>query len=187
MVADLESIQGLWTEAQYLRLTDDSRRLIELSQGRLEILPMPTDRHQAMLEVLFLAARDFIEPLGGKTRFAPMRLRVGPERFREPDLLVLRDANDPRRENRYWLGADLVMEIVSPDDPHRDTHDKRIDYAQAGIPEYWIVDADHDAIAVLALQDGRYVEHGVFRRGERATSALLAGFAVSVDAVLDAT
>jgi hypothetical protein len=35
----------------------------------------------------------------------------------------VRDANDPRRQNQYWLGADLVVEIVSPDDPERDTVD----------------------------------------------------------------
>jgi Uma2 family endonuclease len=186
-VVDLETIQGLWTEEQYLRLTDHSRRLIEFSNGRLELLPMPTERHQAMLEVLFLAVRDFIEPLGGKARFAPMRLRIRAERFREPDLLVLRDAHDPRRQNRYWLGADVVMEIVSPDDPGRDTRDKRAEYAEAGIPEYWIVDPDDETITVLTLQGGHYIEHGRFRRGERATSAVLAGFSVSVDDVLDAT
>lgn len=39
---------------------------------------------------------------------APLRLRVREGKFREPDLLVLLDARDPRRSNRYWTGADLV-------------------------------------------------------------------------------
>src|SRR5207247_6762550 len=30
-------------------------------------------------------------------------------------------------------------EIVSPDDPERDLRVKRADYAEAGIPEHWIV------------------------------------------------
>ena len=54
--------------------------------------------------------------------------------------------SDPRCQDRYWLGADLVVEVVSPDRPERDLVDKRIDYAvrQAGIPEYWVVDPrDH--------------------------------------------
>jgi len=186
-VVNLESIQGLWSEEQYLKLTDYSRRPIEFTSGRLEVLPMPTERHQAILEVLFLAMRDFIEPLGGKTRFAPMRLRVGPQKFREPDLLVLRKANDPRRENRYWLGADVVVEIVSRDDPDRDTREKRADYADAKIPEYWIVNPEDETISVLRLEGDRYAEHGVFRRGGLATSALLTGFGVSVDAVFDAS
>jgi Uma2 family endonuclease len=186
-VLDLEPIQGLWTEEQYLKLTDHSRRLIEFTSGRLEVLPMPTERHQAILEALFLAVRDFIEPRGGRTRFAPMRLRVRADRFREPDLLVLREANDPRRQNRYWLGADVVMEIVSHDDPDRDLREKRADYAEGGIAEYWIVDPANETITVLRLEGDRYAEHGVFRRGHLATSVLLTGFAISVDAVLDAS
>jgi Uma2 family endonuclease len=52
---------------------------------------------------------------------APLRIQVRPGKFREPDILLVRDAHDPRRQHRYWLGADLVVEIVSPDNPERDT------------------------------------------------------------------
>ena len=63
---------------------------------------------------------------------------------------------------------------------------KWFDYAEAGIPEYWIVNPLDETITVLALRDGTYAEHGVFRRGQRATSALLPTFAVSVSEVFDA-
>ena len=33
-----------------------------------------------------------------------------------------------------------MVEVVSEDDPGRDLVTKRLEYAQAGIPEYWIVD-----------------------------------------------
>jgi Uma2 family endonuclease len=107
--------------------------------------------------------------------------------FHVPDILLLRDANDPRRQNRYWLGADLVVEIVSPDDPERDTKVKRADYAEAGVAEYWIVNPEDQTIAVLQLAGDAYREHGTFRRGESADSIVLGGFAVSVDAVFDAS
>lgn len=101
-------------------------------------------------------------------------------------MIVLLDADDPRRQNEFWLGADLVVEIVSPDKPKRDTEEKPIDYAEAGIPEYWIVNPLTDTITVLVLDGESYVEHGVFRRGDHAISKLLDGFRVSVDEVLDA-
>ena len=117
---------------------------------------------------------------------AALRLRIRSGKFREPDLLLLRDAQDPRRENRFWQGADLVLEVVSPDKPERDLVTKRGDYAEAGIPEYWIVNPQTETITVLRLEGEAYAEHGVFGRGATATSALLEGFAVEVDLVFDA-
>ena len=63
--------------------------------------------------------RDRRKPRGGVVRVAPLRLRLREDTFREPDLLLLRDRSDRRRQDRYWLDADLVAEVVSPDDPDR--------------------------------------------------------------------
>jgi Uma2 family endonuclease len=186
LVLSLAPLQGRWTAEQYLLLTDQTNHLIEFTEGYIEVLPMPTENHQAMLEFLFLALRAFIEQFGGKVRFAPLRVQIRAEKFREPDILLVRDASDPRRQNRYWLGADLVAEIVSPDSPERDTKEKRADYAEAGIPEYWIVNPENETVTVLSLEAEGYIEHGVFGRGDTAASALLQGFTVQVDAILDA-
>ena len=47
--------QGEWSEDEYLVLTDHRNRLVEFTDGFLEVLPMPTDKHQSVLEFLFLA------------------------------------------------------------------------------------------------------------------------------------
>jgi len=184
---DLQPLQGLWSVQQYLALTNHTNRLIEFTDGVLEGLPMPTDKHQAISLFLLLSLLAVVRPRGGTVFYAPLRLEVRPGKFREPDLLVLLDATDPRRQNEYWLGADLVVEIVSPDKPTRDTEEKPLDYAEAAIPEYWIVNPLTDSVTVLTLDDEGYREHGVFGRGEQATSVLLPGYSVSVDDVLDAT
>ena len=62
---DLQPLQGLWTEAQYLRLTGGRRRLIEFADGTLEILSMPTDRHQVIVRHLFLTLFPRATDLGG--------------------------------------------------------------------------------------------------------------------------
>ena len=178
--------QGAWTERDYLWLTERTNRLVELADGSVEVLVPPTERHQAIVACLLIALHAFMQRTDGKVLFAPFRLRLGPRKFREPDLLVLRSAEDPRRHNDYWEGADLVVEIVSPDDPRRDLVTKRADYAEAGIGEYWIVDPQRETITVLRLSGKGYAEHGVFRRGQRASSALFAEFSLSVDEVLDA-
>ena len=141
---------------------------------------MPTDSHQSILLFLYRLFDQKVRVEGGIALVAPLRLRIREGRFREPDLVLLRDASDPRRHDRYWLGADLVAEIVSPDD--RDYSEKRADYAEAGIPEYWIVDPRDRVITVLTLGRDRYVKHGQFRPDERAKSAILDGFDVDVAA-----
>jgi len=174
LVLSLDPLQGHWTEEQYLLLSNQTNRLLEYTDGYIEVLPMPTDKHQVILEFVFLTLRAVVNALGGKVLFAPLRIQLRPGKYREPDLLMVLDANDPRRQNEYWLGADLVMEIVSPDKPQRDTEEKPGDYAEAGIPEYWIINPLNDTITVLVLQGEAYVEHGVFARGDRATSSLKA-------------
>lgn len=178
--------QGAWTDEQYLVFTDHTNRLIEFTDGCLEPLPMPTDRHQAILAFLFSVFHAFIEPRGGKVRFSPLRLRIRPNKFREPDLLLLTSAADSRRQNRFWTGADLAVEVVSPDKPERDLVDKRFDYAEGRVPEYWIVNPETETITVLRLHGDAYTESGIFRRGESAQSPLLTGFSIDVTAVFDA-
>jgi len=183
---DLSPIQGFWTLEQYLKLTDSTSLLVEYTDGVIEVLPMPTDQHQVILLFLYELLRAFLPLKQGKILVAPLRLHIRDGKQREPDLLLVLDANDPRRQNRYWLGADLVVEVVSEDDPERDTVDKVIDYAEAGIPEYWIVNPIEQTITVLQLSDTNYRTHGIFGRGTYATSVLLDGFTIGVDAVLDA-
>jgi Uma2 family endonuclease len=182
----LNPLQGLWTEEQYLALTDQTNHLIEFTDGNIEVLPMPTSSHQVMLLLLYDLFRAVIQRTGGIVLVAPMRLQVRPGKHREPDILMLRDAADPRNQDAYWLGADLVVEIVSPDRPERDTLEKPRDYAEAGIPEYWIVNPLDATITVLTLADGAYTTHGVFQHGEHATSVLFQDFSVPVDQVLEA-
>lgn len=171
-------------ETDYLRLTDRCNRFMEFADGRIEELREPTDSHQSILVLLFRLFDQYVRTERGIARFAPLRLRIREGRYREPDLLLLRDANDSRRQDRYWLGADLVVEVVSPDDPERDYVQKRDDYADLRIPEYWIVDPHAATITVLTLEGDSYVDHGIFAPGDVASSATLPGFAAPVSDVL---
>ena len=178
--------QGEWNERDYLWASSISNRLVELVDGHLEIVPMPTQHHQAIIRFLFFRLYMLMGTVGGEVVFAPLRLRLWNGRFREPDILLLLAADDPRSANEFWHGADLVVEVVSPDKPERDTVEKVADYAQAGIPEYWIVNPIIERISVLKLDGDTYTTHGEWGRSERATSALLPDFSANVSAVLDA-
>ena len=196
---DLLPRQGEWSDEEYLRLTDCLNRLVEFTDGYVQELPMPTCTHQAVLGFLYRLFHSWLAPLGGIVLFSALRLQIRPGKFREPDLLVLRNRSDIRRQDRYWLGADLVVEVVSPDNPDRGLVTKRSDYAEAGIPEYWIADPRNETITVLKLSgpapatnrkgessiEHAYTEHGVYSRGQTATSVLFEGLAVDVAAAFD--
>ena len=126
---------------------------------------MPTDRHQVMLQFVSSPCWPSLNRAEQKCCLPRSACASAPQRFREPDILLLRDAHDPRRQNRFWLGADLVVEVVSEDDPQRDTIEKVADYAAASIPEYWIVNPLDETITVLALRGQDYAAHGSFRSG----------------------
>ena len=80
-----------------------------------------------------------------------------------------------------------MVEVVSEDATSRvrDYEDKRRDYAQAGIPEYWIVDPAAGMVTVLALANDGYEVAGEYRRGEAACSRLLKGFSLEVAPLFD--
>ena len=186
LLRDVLPRQGHWSDEAYLWLTDHGRRRVEFTDGRVEELPLPTFAHQAILAFLYRLFHGHLLARGGVVVFSGLRMRIREGKFREPDLLLLRDRSDPRCQNRYWLGADLVAEVVSPDDPDRDLVEKRADYAEAGIPEYWIVDPRDETITVLVLDGEGYVAYGVHARGDKAASPLLDGFTADVAAVFDA-
>ena len=149
---------------------------------------MPRQSHQRILRYLFRVLEAFVvERQLGEVMFAPLRVQLRPGKYREPDLMFMKTKNAQRREEDFWIGADLVMEIVSDDAPsrERDLVKKPVDYAQAGISEYWIVDPVEQQITVLRLEGQHYQIHGQFVRGTQATSAALAGFTVEVNATLD--
>ena len=180
-IAKLFPDQGAWSEEEYLMLPGN--RLVEYSHGIVEVLPMPSYTHQMVVAWLYELLREFIVPRNlGRVIFAPLRVRLWAGKYREPDLMVMLEENRHRIFQQYWDSADLVMEIVSPDDPARDLETKRREYAVGGIREYWLVNPINSTIVVFTLPEGeqRYEIHGVYLRDTVAESVLLPGFKVDV-------
>ena len=178
---------GEWTVDDYHELTNINI-LVELTDGYIEVLPMPTMRHIRLTKFFALSLDDWAEPEKlGEALFAPVPVVIAPGREREPDVFFIRREHDIPGED-YPSRVDLVAEVVSPDRrSHRRDHvDKRRDYAAAGVPEYWLIDPQLRRVIVLALRGGRYEEHGTFGPGDRATSPTLDGFSVDVDALFAA-
>ena len=182
-IATLFPMQGHWSESEYLWLTDQTNRLVELVDGRIEVLKMPTLTHQAIIFYLM----KLLDALNvGMPVFAGLRVRMRAKNFRQPDITFLLNEHLSEAADEFWQKADLAVEVVSPDDPNRDYVDKRKEYARCGISEYWIVDPKKRTVIILELVSGRYIDHGPYTAGQTATSKLLPQFFVNVDALFEA-
>ena len=173
---------------EFLALPFDNTRA-EWVDGKISYLPMTSELHGAIQLFLVLALGRWREASGVD---AAIRMSThGVEtvrRYREPDIVVMRDKADPRKTNAVrgmvWRGADFVVEIVSPD--NRDLEEKRGEYAAAGIGEYWIVDprTRSRTVTVLTADGAGGWRERVFREGDAAAGGVLDGFAVDVAACL---
>jgi Uma2 family endonuclease len=179
-VAELYPPQGQWTEADYFALPD-TNRYVELSEGELLMPPHPTRRHQATVEELYVRLRAFIRERDmGEVHLAPLPVRLWPEKIREPDVLFMAHEHRDRISEQVFGPPDLVMEVTSPSTRHVDRMEKSIEYARAGILEYWIVDPETQTVEILVLREGAYELLGKWGAGATAHSALIEGFQVLV-------
>jgi len=182
-IAELWPPQGEWTEADYFGLPD-TNRIIELSEGEFIMPPHPTETHQRVLARLYRAMDSFIQQHDlGIIRFSALPVRLWPGKIREPDILFVSHAHADRIGEQCYGPPDLVVEVISPSTRRTDQLEKRQEYAQAGIAEYWLVDPDPQIIEVLTLTEGVYTLMGQFRAGQTAHSQVLEGFRVTVDEV----
>jgi Uma2 family endonuclease len=163
----------------YLSL--DGPYYVEYVDGCLQVLPMPTALHQAIAFVLANLLIAYSKPDSqARTKLAPFRVKISDREFREPDVCFMLGRHADRRTNQFWIGADLVVEVVSESNRAHDFETKRREYASAGIPEYWIIDPADSTIRIFSLQQSAYVQHGEFGFGQTAASLSLSGFEVDV-------
>lgn len=178
-VAELFPPSGRWTETEYFALPE-TNRLIELAHGSLEFVEMPTDSHQTILYSLLLLISDFlrINKLG-KLLPSPLKVRLHPNLIREPDIVFMSSAHADRIDE-VWGVPDLVVEIHSPGTRKIDRTDKFIEYAEAGVAEYWMVDPETETVEVYELRAGAYDLRGKFTTSDTLTSGQLSGLNLNV-------
>lgn len=180
--------QGDWSDHDYLQATRHTRQLVELNDGHIEVLPMPSFEHQRILGFLYRFLWALIAGMpDAEVVFAPAKVRLRTGKYREPDLIV-RLGRSPEDTSDFAVRVDIAVELISPGHEAHDLVTKRAEYAEAVIPEYWIIDPEAKTVPVLTLDPiaRSYAEHGRFRAGQIATSRILSGCQLPVDALLAA-
>jgi Uma2 family endonuclease len=172
-----------FTIEEYHRLVEEGRleekpRSVELLDGR--IIPMSPigPRHE---RVVFRLERAFISQERGRfetNKATPLPIPDHDEP--EPDLLLYRPGAADEEHHVQPADVFLVVE-VSQSTLGYDLGSKAKIYEGAKIPEYWVVDLEHNCLRVFALTGDRY-ETTIVREGKVSPRAL-AGVEIDVDAL----
>jgi Uma2 family endonuclease len=175
--------ERLWSEKQYLELSDQINRLIELSEGRLIVPPMPTPDHQDLVGNLYMLFRIWARNHKGKTYMSPMPVRLWPRKFREPDVMLYSAEHRDRIKKQYAEALDLAVEVLSPGTEKTDMDEKMEEYARAGITEYWVVAVDEPHISQYVLDEGQYRLSAEMHEGDIVRAVTLSELEVAVDEI----
>jgi Uma2 family endonuclease len=178
--------QGKWTEQDYFALPQTNEH-IELANGRITVSPGPDNAHQFAVEELYSALRAYAQPAElGRARFAPFDVRLFPDTIRQPDVFFIRKEHMDRVTRRFLDGPpDWVAEVISTGSRTVDEEEKLHEYAQAGVPEYWLVDPEDRSVRVYVLPEGKesYNLAATYTAEQTARSETLPGFEVPVASI----
>jgi Uma2 family endonuclease len=176
-----------YTLEEFFALPDAvGRAHYELVGGNLFMVPPPDPPHGDVDAYLNASLANFPAANGNPGRiYHPREAIYVDDTFIEPDMMYvsneLRDKMGKRRTS-----ADIVFEYLSKSNATYDKTTKADTYLALGVPELWLVDSDTKSIEIRngAIAEGVPVwESRQFGRGEYATSLVLRGWRVSIDAV----
>lgn len=130
----------------------------ELIDGELFRMDAPTRTHQQLLIELAIEISLYIKKNKGKCNVLPapfaVYIKKDKRNYVEPDILVICDEN--KLDEKGCHGApDWVIEIVSPSSAKMDYAYKVKLYREAGVREYWIVDAEKETVTVYDFAHGK--------------------------------
>ncbi|MBM7458176.1 Uma2 family endonuclease [Rhodococcus coprophilus] len=148
----------LLTLDDWVALPDHEQHHIEVCEGVLIASPPPGSRHDHAEMMLAMQLDDQLPDdlcvLGG----VEVLVSDNPLTVRVPDVIVVDRSLVDADPDRAPVGeVRLVVEITVPGTARTDRVTKFSEYAEAGVPQYWIVDLDGPPMmAVFALEDGWY-------------------------------
>jgi Uma2 family endonuclease len=139
--------------ADMVRALPEDGNKYEVVHGELLVTPAPKPWHEVVWGRAFDALRAYArtEPVG-HVFGSRSDISYGPDTLVSPDIIVV-----PLEEARTndWAQMHhllLVVEVLSPSSKHHDRFTKRRLFQEQGVPLYWIVDGDAQAVEVWTPQ-----------------------------------
>lgn len=162
-----------WNPLTYGDLESERERTtatIELIDGEIVMTPVSVPRHQLILARLCSPVYDAVtRQHRGLVLSGPLDVWFDEANIMQPDIIVLlNDRLGQVTDKLIEHAPNLLVEVVSPTSRVRDRSLKRTRYARFGVPEYWLVEPEANAIVVHTRPDGAdyravSIETGVVR------------------------
>ncbi|HXO19314.1 MAG TPA: Uma2 family endonuclease [Thermoanaerobaculia bacterium] len=156
-----------WTREEYERMAAAGllhpEERVELIDGIIYSMTPQSSRHAATVQLVEEALRAAFG--AGYSCRVQMPLALGDWSAPEPDLAVV--AGRPRDHLEvHPMSAALVVEVADRFLPYDRTQKVAL-YAQAGIPEYWLIDVQQKTLTVYRDPEGdTYRSRDLLRPGE---------------------
>ncbi len=170
-IEDLDLNQR-YSYADYLTWQFSER--VELFKGYIRQMSAPTPKHQRVSRELGTSFINFFRRNTCDVFYAPFDVRLyNRQRSQladkdvytvvQPDISIICDV--AKIDDKGCNGApDLIIEILSPNNPNTDIKDKYQLYQENGVIEYWIVYPNDAVIHQYVLKEEKYYSHGIFTR-----------------------
>jgi Uma2 family endonuclease len=174
--------QGEWTADDWELLPDDGN-IYEIIEGVLYVSKSPTTFHQWVSIQLAVRMGGQVHEKGlGFAFFAPTGVFMPGCEPVQPDFLIVKMTNkDIIRDRRVYGVPDLIVEILSPGNREYDLDVKLTTYADAGVPEYVIIDLAARTLALRKLIAlGEYGEPQVCGEGDSVSFACAPGVVLKI-------
>lgn len=167
------------TYNDYVLFPEDGQRH-ELIDGEHYVSPAPTLKHQEVLLELAVALRSFIKVNRlGKLYVAPADVVLSFYDVVQPDLVFIsKERLHILTQKNIQGGPDLAVEILSNSTRNVDEGVKHTTYEHFGVKEYWLVDPDHETVAVHRLEEGRFRKTADLAAGDVLATPLLPGLQI---------
>jgi Uma2 family endonuclease len=174
------------TYEEFRLLPDDGKRY-ELIHGYVHLIPTPSTRHQLILGNVARSLGIYVENAWlGVLLFAPLDVRLFPDTALQPDLMFISANRAEIIQENFIAGApDLAVEISSPSTAVHDRTTKLPIYAQAGVPEVWLLDTQTKTVEVLKLQGKKYFVDAALAGDQILTSDLFPGWQLPLRELFD--
>jgi Uma2 family endonuclease len=174
------------TFEEFRQFPIDGKRY-ELLRGEVHVTPAPATRHQAIVQNLAMSLGSYVVKHNlGEVYTAPLDVRLAEDTALQPDLIFISNARTEIIQENWIAGApDLVVEVLSPSTAAHDRATKLPLYAEAGVPEVWLIDSQAKTVEVLKLQGKKYFVDATLAGDQVLTSDLLPGWQLPLRDLFD--